>query len=462
MRATPAVVVRAGRNGGLPARAVSGWPSVVRSALLRRGNASVIALGVVACLAFSSIAVTAAPNSLPLRASYRVRATINAIQGSLTVASTARIRNTTRDPVDRLTFNLLPLRLGHAELGRVTVRGKRVTPIAYGQSVVVPLPRPLKPRESIHVTIAYRALFNTTTRGKRSLFTNAEGVITAYRWIPWLSRAQKFAAPNFGETWVTAVSPRVVVTVRHDVPMTFATSGRRASGNAHKSTFIATNVRDFNFAASADYKLKRVTWRGIGIEFHYRGESPDRIIRLTIRALTHFTRKIGPYPYNRLSIAESPAGVGMESPALTWIDTTIPEPELPYVIAHELAHQWFYGAVGNNQAATPFLDEALADFLARDLLSDFRRSECAKARLDKSVYEYSARCYAEVIYVQGGLYLDRYKTEVGHRRFWKGLSQFYRDWRLRITGTSRLLDALDEATGYDSNRHADRFPSLYP
>ena len=41
------------------------------------------------------------------------------------------------------------------------------------------------------------------------------------------------------------------------------------------------------------------------------------------------------------------------------------------------------------------------------------------------------------------------------------LRTFYREHRYRIARTRKLLDSLDAASGYDSQRHARRFPSLY-
>jgi len=96
------------------------------------------------------------------------------------------------------------------------------------------------------------------------------------------------------------------------------------------------------------------------------------------------------------------------------------------------------------------------------MLQSSRRSRCPTAPLDGSVYDYDAECYAEVIYVQGARYLDRYRLKVGDDAFWTGVSQYYQANLLKIGGTRSLLDILDAASGFDSSRHAQRFPSLYP
>jgi aminopeptidase N len=151
----------------------------------------------------------------------------------------------------------------------------------------------------------------------------------------------------------------------------------------------------------------------------------------------------------------------MESPALVWISNTVSGARLRHIVVHEAAHQWFYSAVGNNQATSPFVDEAVSDFLTRDHLGTFRASQCAPARLDRHVYDYSNACYAEIIYTQGANYLRNYRTEVGADRFWAGLSRFYRQQATRIAGTRTLLDTLDAESGFNSKLHAERFPSLY-
>ena len=405
--------------------------------------------------------VSAAPNSLGLRATYDVNANINWSQNAMSVASVAHVKNTTSGAVSRLTFNLLPLRLSKVTQLAASADGRQVTPVVTDQSLIITLHNTLAPGEEVDVRIDYRATFNSDTGGKRSLLMKKNGIAAAYRWIPWLSRQQQFSTPNFGESWVTAVSPKVTVRFTSDAGLKYATSGRRNGGSGQTQTFVATNVRDFNFSASPHYSVKKVSWGGISIDVFYKTNNPNRLLDWTIRAFERFTAKVGPYPYDQFVVAETPAGGGMESPGLVWIDATLAPSRFPYVVVHETAHQWFYSAVGNNQATHPFVDEAVSDFLTRDLLSSFRKSACATTNLDRTVYKYSGRCYPEVIYVQGGLYLRDYKAEVGADSFWRGLNNFYRDRKFGIAGIRSLLDSLDAASGYNSQRHENRFPSLY-
>jgi hypothetical protein len=151
----------------------------------------------------------------------------------------------------------------------------------------------------------------------------------------------------------------------------------------------------------------------------------------------------------------------MESPGLTWIPSGAGS--LPYLVAHETAHQWFYGIVGNDQARQPFDDEGAADFVARYVMGLRRASRCATARLDLSIYQYSSACYYEDIYIQGGNLLDDTRKAMGSTAFWAAIHDYLAAHRFGIATTRSLLSTLDAHTSLDlgATRFRSRFPSLY-
>jgi hypothetical protein len=416
-----------------------------------------------AWLAIGGSAVLAAPNSLALRATYKVSAFVHWSEATLDVSSTATVMNTVGGNVKDVTFNLVTLKTGAAHISAVKVDRADASFTATGQTVVVHLPTPLPPGSAANVRIVYTAQFNAApSGGHRSLFARQDGIAAAYRWIPWLSKQQQFDNTNFGESWVTGVSPRVEVTMNDVAHLVYATNGTRTASRANGQTFLAHNVRDFNFSASPNYQSTKVSHNGVSVRFYSTTALANNVRKWTLAALDRFDSKIGQYPYSKLTVAMTPGGSGMESPGMTWISTAEPAANLAYLAVHEVAHQWFYGAVGNNQATAPFLDEGVADFLTRDTLNSFRNSRCADQPLDKSVYRYSAKCYNEVIYVQSSTYIDAYRNNVGGAKFWTGMSRFYRQNEFKIANTRLFWDTLDQATGYNSRLHADRFPSLYP
>src|SRR3954454_1412104 len=128
--------------------------------------------GAWAIVAVDAGAVSAAahPNSLALRATYDAAAQVSWQAGTLTVQSTAAVTNTTSQSVQQLTFNLITLRTGAANLSSVSVDGTAVQPSVSDQTINVPLPAALAPGSTTSVAFAYKAKFNTLSGEMGSLF----------------------------------------------------------------------------------------------------------------------------------------------------------------------------------------------------------------------------------------------------------------------------------------------------
>jgi hypothetical protein len=382
---------------------------------------------------------------------------------SFAVDSTATVTNTSGGPIDRLELNTLVARLGGLQLDAVTVDGRPVPASIDDQTIVVPLGGVLPAGAAASVRIAYRSTLRTSLSGSSWLFTRANGIINAYRWLPWVSRRVPFDRPNHGDPFVTPTSPSVTVRITTDRSMGLATTGERIafSGNTH--TFRATNVRDFVITASPTYRSTSAKEGDTTVRVFYRDGAPTSSMMGAARdALRAYEALVGPYPYAVFNVAQSAGGYGMEGPGIIWIPTGVASGNLRYLVHHETAHQWFYGIVGADQAIEPYTDEAVADFLARFVLGQRRASQCATARLDLAIYDYSSACYYETVYIQGGNLLDDLRRDMGDDAFWTAIRSWVDAHRYRIASTKSLLDVLDNATSADlAPALQPRFPRLY-
>ena len=98
-------------------------------------------------------------------------------------------------------------------------------------------------------------------------------------------------------------------------------------------------------------------------------------LETAVRALESFGERFGTYPYTEFDVASTPMqALGIEYPGMTGITLSVYDPDaevaglpsrvlIESVVAHEVAHQWFYNTVGNDQVDEPWLDEALAQYL---------------------------------------------------------------------------------------------------
>jgi hypothetical protein len=401
--------------------------------------------------------------SLDLQVTYDVALALRYNSRAFTVDTVMTIENTSGGPIDRLELNTVAARLGGLQVRAASVASKAVKVTVDDQTLVMPLGGVLPEGGLVQARLVFRSTLRSNVAGQNWMFARANGIAEAYRWLPWVSRRLPFNRPNIGDPWITPVSPRVRVTITTDRPLVIATSGERIAASGLTQTFEAENVRDFAIAASPDFRTRSVVVGDTTIRVYYRPGGPGASLLAQARsALTKMEALVGPYPYRTYRVAQSAGGYAIESPGLVWIPRGTPSANLAYLVHHETAHQWFYGLVGGDQASEPFTDEAMADFLARHVLGTRRGSRCRTSRLDLSIYRYSAACYYEVIYIQGGNFINDLRVRMGSTRFWTGVRAYVAENRFEIVPTKTLLDTLDAHTTLDLvPRFEPRFPRLY-
>ncbi|MBQ7454801.1 MAG: M1 family metallopeptidase [Clostridia bacterium] len=127
-------------------------------------------------------------------------------------------------------------------------------------------------------------------------------------------------------------------------------------------------ARDFSFALSDQWQT--VTQRQDGVTVTACAptqEGAARAAKLACKALRVYAGLYGDYAWDSLTLCavDFPFG-GMEYPGLVFLG-------LPYfaedladtlelLVAHEVAHQWFYALVGSDQYNDPWQDEALSEY----------------------------------------------------------------------------------------------------
>ncbi len=399
-------------------------------------------------------------NSLGLDASYDVRANFDWHGRSATVKTTATVRGSRPWSTSTLAFNLQILRIGHAQLTAATVDGTPADATLDDQTVYVSLDPPLEPGGSVTVELDYTARMTASPdpNGDNWGFAATGDYLTGYRWIPWLSKTTKFDRPSIGDPYVTASASDVHVEITTDPSLIFSSTGVEVSSSGGTHVYVAHNVRDFNFAASPTYRTATRTVRGIKVTLRYDHLDPGTILDWAARAINDYSGKVGPYQWPVLNIAETGPWASIESPEHFWLADNVPQRLLAWDTAHETGHEWFYAAVGNDQALEPFADEALVDFMARNLVNRFVPSPCPTDFLDKTIYNIGD-CYPWVVYVQGNLWLRDLRDKLGSATFWRAISSYYHEYLSGIGGTRQLLDALDAAAGKPQIH--DRFARMY-
>lgn len=136
--------------------------------------------------------------------------------------------------------------------------------------------------------------------------------------------------------------------------------------------FHADNVHDFAWAADREFVHQIVIDKFRTIHVFYKRkflQGWKDIGTQAVKALQYFSDRYGTYAYNSVSVIQAGDG-GMEYPQCVFLNG-IPSRG---TLVHELAHQWFYGIIGNNESAEAWLDEGFTTFVTtralRDLYTD--------------------------------------------------------------------------------------------
>jgi aminopeptidase N len=124
-----------------------------------------------------------------------------------------------------------------------------------------------------------------------------------------------------------------------------------------------------------------------------------------------------------------------------------------YVVYHEVAHQWFYGLLGNDQMREPWLDEGFSDFSARYLMG-VGANQCSAKNIDVSVFAFPAGLtsggnwsdcggYFFTVFNRSTAMLNQVRAAMGSADFFAAMRAHIADRRYGITTTRALLDHLE-------------------
>jgi aminopeptidase N len=159
----------------------------------------------------------------------------------------------------------------------------------------------------------------------------------------------------------------------------------------------------------------------------------------------------------------------MEYPAM--IHLTRDKVADPYVVIHEVAHQWFYGQLGNHQQTEPWLDEAFADFSARRVMG-IGENQCSSRPVNSEVFAWPAgpidggdwtSCdgYFHAVFYRGTEFITAVRQAMGEEAFDDALRSWVARNRFGFVTEARLLGHLVASTDVDLTGLFDGYLSEY-
>jgi len=140
-----------------------------------------------------------------------------------------------------------------------------------------------------------------------------------------------------------------------------------------------------------------------------------------------------------------------------------------FVTAHEVAHQWWYSMVGNDQVNVPWLDESLtnfstvyyyeyaygrtrADLVFKNFVERSYQNAKAEGR-DGIVYQpveaFAPKDYGPIVYGKGAVFFYELREKLGHAVFLDVLRAYLEDRKYKLATPDDLLRVAEQVSGQE-------------
>lgn len=343
----------------------------------------------------------------------------------------------------------------------------------------VPLPHSLPPGQTAEIQFTYRLLLPHIALDDWGPAGNAGWNDDLLQMGDWYLTVVPYQDGAGWRTWQFAPVGDPVISDLADYEVTISTAPTltiAAAGFVTKTAdswhYSLPQARAFSFQASPHFLLLEDTFDGIPIEVyvldtHYTAGTA--VLQTARNALALFSEWYGPYPYAQLVIAENGFVTSHEYSAFISLGGSgfevyngRSDSLLVAITAHEVAHQWWYGGVGNDQVHEPWLDESMAMFgellyyerYHPDLVPwwwAFRVDRWqAVGFVNVDIYEYnSTATYVHNMYGQASYFIRDLRLTMGESAFRAFLGDYYVQNQQQFTSTERFFAIAQSHTPVD-------------
>ncbi len=396
------------------------------------------------------------------------------------------------DPDQRVMDRISKLNkdeIGYQKVLSLKQDGQEVKHQVDGTVLTVYLAKPILPRSQSVFTMKFEGQVPVQIR--RSGRDNAEGIAYSMtQWYPKMAEydfqgwhLDQYIAREFHGVWGD-----YDVTINIDPKLTIGGSGvlqnpneighgyedegvkikkQKENLNWH---FIAKDVHDFAWTADPDYVHTKAQVPG-GPELHFfyqpgekTTENWTNLKAYTVKHFQFMNETFGKYPYPVYSVLQGGDG-GMEYPMCTLITGERNFTSLVGVTAHEAAHAWFQGVLGNNEPLYPWMDEGYTSFASSESMAYLFNTKDNPHKGSYSGYyklierglqeplgthsdHYNTNtAYGTAAYSMGAIFLNQMKYIVGEETFYRGMRRYFNTWKFRHPEPNDFVRIMEKESG---------------
>ncbi|MSP14349.1 MAG: hypothetical protein EXR62_15530 [Chloroflexi bacterium] len=395
----------------------------------------------------------------------------------LQVEQTVAIKNRSQQPWTQIVFNVFANNLGntfHLDSSQV-ILSQASTPVQAnldGFALSIPLATPLPAEGEITIALRYTLKLPPMTNGDNFLDGYMgwnDRLMNLGAWYPVLapfrgeSGWEILQRAQVGDPYIAEMA-NYQVEIKAPASITLAGSGL-VEQRGDTWAFQLKQTRSFAFTASDQYQQASGMAGNIRVTSYFfpeHAQAGRAALETTINALNLYSHLFVPYPYATYAVAEGAAFVeygafhtgraewyaDYKEGTRNWLTT---------LTAHEVAHQWWYGLVGNDQAIDPWLDEALATYTERIFYENQAPQDLewwwgtrigpgpSQDPVNGTIYTYrDLNSYTNGVYHRGAQFYEEFRKLVGDQTFFA----FLKDWAQQENGKLATVNAFWELASY--------------
>ena len=339
----------------------------------------------------------------------------------------------------------------------------------------------LFPDDNVKISIDYRdTLPNCIHRygyGDNTInFGNFYPIVCVYENGEFFSEGYSYKGDPFYSD-IANYNVKIIMDSEYILASTGQVCDKVENNNRTTYSITANAVRDFAFVISKDFNVISNEQQGVKINYYFFDDEKSlESLNTACASIKTFNELFGEYPYEELDVVQADfLHGGMEYPNLVYISHGVVDyDEYTNVIVHEIAHQWWYGLVGNNQYDNSWQDEGLAEVSTllfyeynKEYNVDVKQKENLLAknyamfldvyksvygsvdeRMNRSLDEFNSDTeYVYIAYVKANIMFCDIKNTVGTKRFIKSLSKYYKENRYTNCNPDVLIDCFENVCG---------------
>lgn len=447
------------------------------------------------------------PLAIKKCSNYNITCTLDDTDKTLTCTQKVRVYNNSNDDWSELKFHLYPKAFtegainpavgvlyvskaypngksyGDITISSLTNCGNQTAYFTEGDDdniLVVKLENKLKSDEFTEIELNY--VVNLANINHRLGY--GENTINVANFYPILCvyENNKFSTNPYsinGDPFYSEVS-NYKVTLNYPKKYIMACSGEVQSHSQtdeyYSSMVVANNVRDFAFVLSDKFKVLSEKVNDTTVNYYYyQDEQSETSLKTCVDSLKTFNNLFGNYPYKVLNVVETNFVYGgMEYPNLVYISDSISNyADYTNTIVHEIAHQWWYGLVGNDEYTYGWLDEGLTEYSTllfyednpsynvdtKEMIENTNNSYLLFIQVYKDVFgnvnttmtrkvnEYNTEPeYVYIAYVKGMLLMNDIRETVGRENFVKGLKIYKESYSGKNVTPENFVQCIEKAS----------------